>query len=374
MRIARGMKQRLMELLVLAYILAVGAAIVVASGIVPVKASSGHWPITTWILSFASGRSIATNSASIVVPPLDEPGMVRLGAATFESNCAWCHGSPLEQQPAVAAAMTPAPPTLSKTIGRWEPNELFYIVQHGIKFTGMPAWPTLARDDEIWPVVAFLRSLEQMTASKYRDLLNLGDRKSNLSQITQGLATIENCTTCHHLDGTSLAGPRVPHLSGQSIEYLKSALTAFKSGDRPSGVMEPIVSRLSNSELEQFAKHFSEQRTPAAAANNSQSEFNTGELQEGLRLILEGDKQAKIASCVSCHGPPDSSHSEYPELAGQNAMYIEEQLQLFADRIRQGGEWEIMHEIAEHLTPKQRHAVALAYEAMPNNALLDGEK
>mgnify|MGYP003298824914 CR=1 FL=1 len=31
--------------------------------------------------------------------------------------------------------------------------ELFSIVKHGLKFTGMPAWPTQSRDDEVRRVI-----------------------------------------------------------------------------------------------------------------------------------------------------------------------------------------------------------------------------
>ena len=37
-------------------------AIVVLSGIVPIKASSGHWRITAWFLHFSMGRSISTHT------------------------------------------------------------------------------------------------------------------------------------------------------------------------------------------------------------------------------------------------------------------------------------------------------------------------
>jgi Cytochrome C oxidase, cbb3-type, subunit III len=66
--------------------------------------------------------------------------------------------------------MTPPPPYLPPRIPKWEPNELFYIVKHGIKFTGMPAWPALDRDDEVWAMVAFLRQFPKLDADEYRRL------------------------------------------------------------------------------------------------------------------------------------------------------------------------------------------------------------
>lgn len=63
------MKRRLIQLGVLIVVLAIGGAIVVASGIVPVKASSGHWPITHWVLDFASEQQVSRFSQQLNSSP-----------------------------------------------------------------------------------------------------------------------------------------------------------------------------------------------------------------------------------------------------------------------------------------------------------------
>ena len=40
-----------------------------------------------------------------------------------------------------AIALEALPPELASRIAAWKPDELEYLVQHGIKLTGMPAWP-----------------------------------------------------------------------------------------------------------------------------------------------------------------------------------------------------------------------------------------
>ena len=67
--------------------------------------------------------------------------------------------------------MTPHPPDLTSTIPGYEPEELFYVVKHGVKFTGMPAWPALQRDDEVWAMVAFLQILPRLNRAAYRELI-----------------------------------------------------------------------------------------------------------------------------------------------------------------------------------------------------------
>ena len=95
-------------------------------------------------------------------------------AGHYAEGCAFCHGAPgVPRNPAVLA-MLPVPPDLSATVDEWTDAQLFRIVKHGIRFTGMPAWPTQARDDEVWMMVAFLRALPELDSN---DLPRAGRRR-----------------------------------------------------------------------------------------------------------------------------------------------------------------------------------------------------
>lgn len=149
---------------------ALGGVLVVASGIIPIGASSGHWPITEWFLQFAMHRSVSTHSLGVQVPPLNDPDLILKGATHYEIGCRPCHGSPGIPQPRIPGRMTPHPPDLPQRIRDSKPQELFYVVKHGVKFTGMPAWPALQREDEVWAVVAFLQELAHLDEAGYRRL------------------------------------------------------------------------------------------------------------------------------------------------------------------------------------------------------------
>ena len=66
--------------------------------------------------------------------------------------------------------MLPSPPDLAVAMRPWTERELFWIVKHGFKYTGMPGWVAIEREDEIWAVVAFLRKLPTLDAEPFRDL------------------------------------------------------------------------------------------------------------------------------------------------------------------------------------------------------------
>ena len=151
-------------------ILPVAAVFVAWIGFFNIGASTGHWKITEWFLHFAMRSAVRTYSLAVEVPERLPIEGIQPAAGHFERGCAICHGAPgVPQSPAVLR-MLPRPPDLAPGIGAWTDAELFRIVKYGVRFTGMPAWPTQERDDEVWAMVAFLRALPQMDAPTYREL------------------------------------------------------------------------------------------------------------------------------------------------------------------------------------------------------------
>ncbi len=168
------------------------AFLVAASGIYNVAASRPHFEITRLLLQFGLERSVSTHSwfESSSKPDLDDPDLIRLGAGHFVRGCAFCHGAPGEPRNYAANFMQPEPPALSLAATEWSDKELFWIVRHGLKYTGMPGWPAIERTDEIWAVIAFLRQLPGMSPAQYRELAAGAARTSNNNLIAE-------CARCH---------------------------------------------------------------------------------------------------------------------------------------------------------------------------------
>jgi len=344
-----------------------GAGLALTSGIIPIKASSGHWRATAWVLDFAKRRSVATHSIGISVPPLDDPSMIVKGAGHYETGCRPCHGSPAVAPPLVPRRMTPHPPDLRLQVSRWEPAELFSIVKHGIKFTGMPAWPSPGRDDEVWAVVAFLRKLPRLDAMSYtaivfgqiapaRHVHQAGEPARAAPPIASLAAA--RCARCHGPDGQGRDTSAFPRLAGQYEEYLRGALRAFGQGARHSGVMEPVAAELSPEQLDALAEHYA--RMPRQAGEGAAS---SAAIARGAALARSGAPAQDVPACAECHGPADGRRNPaYPALAGQPSEYLALQLRLFAEGKRGGSPYEhIMRGIAPRLTDEQREDVAAFY-------------
>jgi cytochrome c553 len=346
-------------------IILVGALLFAASGVYNIAASRGHFAVTEWLLEFGMRRSVATHSLWIAVPALDDPDLIRLGAGHYHGGCAQCHAAPGEPQNPIVASMLPPPPDLMKAVPTWSPAELFWIVKHGLKYTGMPAWSAQRRGDEVWAVVAFLQQLPGMEASRYRALAtgnaNLRQQRTAHDLVRSGNArvAISMCARCH---GDGSAGPTsglVPRLAGQSERYLEMALRQYADGSRPSGVMQPVAVELDDDTIIQISKYYSDLSAFSATASDREP---SGQIARGRSIATEGVPASGIPPCLACHA--GNSAATFPRLAGQHAMYIVRQLHLFRDGVRTGTTHAaIMAPIARRLSEPQMQDVAAYFES-----------
>ena len=135
------------------------------SGLYSVAASRGHWAVIEWFLTFAMRNSVKTHASAIEAPPLDNADLVTLGAGAFPQRLRLLsRRAGHADQSDRAGACCRRRPISRRRCATWRDRELFWIVKHGIKYTGMPAWAAQQRDDEVWALVAFLRRLPALDA------------------------------------------------------------------------------------------------------------------------------------------------------------------------------------------------------------------
>ncbi len=66
--------------------------------------------------------------------------------------------------------MYPTPPNLSSVDGL-DPTQTFWVIKHGVKMSGMPAWGKSMDNSTIWGMTAFVRRLPGMTPETYAALV-----------------------------------------------------------------------------------------------------------------------------------------------------------------------------------------------------------
>nr|WP_314466616.1 c-type cytochrome [uncultured Novosphingobium sp.] len=268
------------------------------SGLFPIAASSGHWAITDWFLHWTMQNSARTYSAFQTPERVRDDRALVSAAGHFRQSCAVCHGAPGMPPSPVMQSATPPAPDLARVVGEYGDRELFWIVRHGVKFTGMPAWPAGDRPDEVRRMVGFLRRLPNMTPAEYEALT---------APVPGSNAPLAGCTGCHGTDGLGRGQADIPVIAGQKESYLLAALRDFASGKRHGAVMQVAASGLSDAEMRQAARHYArqpglrDQPLPAAHA-----------------IVSDGLPAQQLPACTTCHAPGKAA----PVLGGQRADYL----------------------------------------------------
>ena len=112
----------------------------------------------------SQGETDLANAAKDVTIPLEAGKMrnplpetdevVSQGQEVFLGSCAQCHGPEARGDTTVGRNM--APPAMDLTsahVQHWSDAELFWIIQNGVRLTGMPAWRTTISDEDRKSVV-----------------------------------------------------------------------------------------------------------------------------------------------------------------------------------------------------------------------------
>lgn len=163
---------------------AVTGSMVVMAGLIDVGADTPHSPLVYEALAVARERSIANRTADIKIPEnFADPQRTRRGAGNYAAMCVNCHLSPGIADSEIRRGLYPTPPNLSETPVSLQQRDAvrdFWIIKHGIKASGMPAWSKGGmEDDSIWDLAAFLQKMPSLTPSSYEQLVAASDGHSH---------------------------------------------------------------------------------------------------------------------------------------------------------------------------------------------------
>jgi mono/diheme cytochrome c family protein len=172
---------KMIKLLLLLMFLGVGTTVTVMySGIVDVAADEPHGDLVYWILEKTRKNSIQKAAQDIKVPDLSDPELLLTGGADYEFMCSSCHLKPGQSESDMSLGLYPAPPNLSIAAeshkghehgdGKQNDRNNFWVIKHGIKASGMPAWGKTHDDQRIWAMVAFIKRLPTLTPEQYQIL------------------------------------------------------------------------------------------------------------------------------------------------------------------------------------------------------------
>lgn len=158
------------------------AAVAIYAGLYNIAADVPHTQPVYWLLETLRERSVAARARDIVVPSnLDDANRISKGAGQYAEMCSGCHLAPGMKRTEISQGLYPRAPELRRG-SDVTPPEQFWIVKHGVKMTGMPAWGITHDDELLWDVVAFLRKLPKLTPEQYETMVKNAPKHEEIMQ------------------------------------------------------------------------------------------------------------------------------------------------------------------------------------------------
>ena len=149
--------------------LAVGAYWLVKSGRVNFNADQEISASEEHLAMSAVDASTDRHAPDVKNPlPANEENLVA-GAKLYVNHCAGCHGVPANPDSQFGRSFNPPVPAFFKDAPDMAENQNFYIVQHGIRWTGMPAWNKTLSESQIWQLVTFMSNIEKLPPAALKE-------------------------------------------------------------------------------------------------------------------------------------------------------------------------------------------------------------
>ena len=228
---SKARKAALAAAILAAVVVVAGGAI--WSGAYNIAADDPHTRPVHTLLEVARERSIHTRAGKLKVPSgLGTDEQIREGAGNYDAMCAACHLAPGMSPTELSRGLYPAPPDLTATLV--DQAKAFWVIKHGIKASGMPAWGLSMGDEYIWNMAAFLQKLPDLDATGYRALVDSSGGHSHgggESDLHGGAGGAD-----HHADDA--------HGDGHGDEHGVAGHHAMEDGHHGAAQPDPHVSRM----------------------------------------------------------------------------------------------------------------------------------
>jgi mono/diheme cytochrome c family protein len=178
------------------------------------------------------------------LPANDEA--VNRGHELYTQSCALCHGADGRGTDLGRNMYPPAMDLNSPHVQHWVDAELFWIIQNGVRLTGMPSWKSSISETDTWRLVLFVHSLPRVSGEASAappPATAPVQPRAELIAYGKTLYRQEGCFMCHQLEGEGgKVGPdlTVEGTRGRTDEWL---IGHFKDPPKyvSGSVMPPFV-------------------------------------------------------------------------------------------------------------------------------------
>lgn len=123
----------------------------------------------------AVDASTDRNAGKLKNPVAANEENITAGAKLYINHCAGCHGIPSHPDSQFGRSFYPSVPAFFKDAPDMSESQNFYIIQHGIRWSGMPSWKNTLDDNETWQLVTFMSNIEKLPPAAQKELEPFGE-------------------------------------------------------------------------------------------------------------------------------------------------------------------------------------------------------
>ena len=149
--------------------LAVAGYFLLKKGYVDFKADNEPSAFEGHLAMSAVDASTERNAPEQKNPVAADEANLAAGAKLYVNHCAGCHGLPAYPDNQFGRSFNPPVPAFFKEAPDMPENQNFYIIQHGIRWSGMPAWNKTLSEAQTWQLVTFLSNVEKLPPAALKE-------------------------------------------------------------------------------------------------------------------------------------------------------------------------------------------------------------
>ena len=159
--------------------------VALAAGVVFVVAARGFSArerpsaIEQWVARRARAMAAPDGAKDLANPVPNSAEVLAEARAHWADHCAGCHANNGSGDTEMGKRMYPPAPDMRQAdTQQMTDGELFFVIQNGVRMTGMPAWGGTSSHDEqdSWKLVRFIRHLPQITPEEERQMQSLNPK------------------------------------------------------------------------------------------------------------------------------------------------------------------------------------------------------
>ena len=200
-------------------------------------------------------------------PLLAKPGDAEKGEVIYAKRCLQCHGEEGDGLGPAAERLNPPPrdftlglfKIISSAFDAEMPNDddLFRMVRDGMPGTAMPGWSDLLSDEDMWDVIAYIKTFAELEGEPEGQVDYGSQVKSSPESIAAGKKLFhadDRCSECHGAEGKGDAIKKLKNDNGERTwpRNLTKPWT-FRASNDPKDIYTRISTGIPTTQMPSFA-------------------------------------------------------------------------------------------------------------------------